>query len=125
MLDWTRTGWAPILAFAARASESTPEDRARRVGRMRRVVPVLIGVAALLVAWTPAAGARPSPGAPAGFEKLVFIDYGVRASAQPAADAMANDFHLLGGHPSWPALSTVHYSVNTTGCATDCGNATT
>jgi len=92
---------------------------------MRRVVPVLIGVAALLVARTPAAGARPSRGAPAGFEKLVFIDYGVRAGAQPAADAMADDFHLLGGHSSWPASSTVHYSVNTTGCATDCGNATT
>jgi hypothetical protein len=93
---------------------------------MRRIVPVLIGAAALLVAWTPAAGAQPSGGVPPGLERVAFIDYGVRTSARPAAaTAMSTDFALLGGHPSWTASSTVHYSVSVTGCTDDCAQAST
>jgi hypothetical protein len=55
----------------------------------------------------------------------VFIDKGVTFAAKPSADAMSTDFHLLGGHPSWPGSSTVHYSVNPGGCTGDCVGAIT
>jgi matrixin len=92
---------------------------------MRRVVAFHIAVAGLLLALTPVAGAQRSVGVPPGFERLVFIDHGVTFAARPSADAMSTDFHLLGGHPSWPASSIVHYSVDATGCTNGCTNAVT
>ena len=92
---------------------------------MGRIVAVLVSGAALLLTWTPVAGAQRSVGPPSSFERLVFIDKGVTSAAKPTADAMSTDFHLLGGHPSWPASSTVHYSVNPSGCVDDCANAVT
>ena len=92
---------------------------------MRRMAAFVIGGVALLVAWTPGAGARPGVGVPPGLERVVFVDHGVTSSARPSAGAMSTDFSLLGGHPSWPASSTVHYSVNVGGCTDDCGKAVT
>jgi hypothetical protein len=67
-----------------------------------------------------------SQAARAGVERVVFIDYGRPAgpNAQATASAAATDFHLLAGHPSWAADSTISYSVFTTGCTPDCTGAT-
>ncbi len=92
---------------------------------MRRVVVVLIAGVALLVAGAPSAGARSVPRHRHGFERVVFIDRGRMARGTSSATAMSTDFSLLGGRPSWPASSTVHYSVDTTGCADDCAHAVT
>jgi hypothetical protein len=66
-----------------------------------------------------AATARPAVG------RVVFIDHARPAGpqAKTGATAAAADFRLLGGHPHWPAGSTIHYSVSTSGCSDDCAGA--
>jgi hypothetical protein len=62
---------------------------------------------------------------PPNHERAIFIDYAKPPAppGKPVATADATDFHLLAGHPSWPAGSTIDYSVTTTGCSPDCGGA--
>jgi hypothetical protein len=92
---------------------------------MGRIVPVLIGALALVIVVAPGATAGQSSGIPAGLERVAFIDYGVGFAAKPgSATALATDYKLLSGHPTW-GVSTVHYSVNTTGCSNDCSGAVT
>lgn len=64
--------------------------------------------------------------AQAGVQRVVFIDHGRLhpQAARTTATAAATDYRLLSGHPSWPAGSTIHYSVSTSGCSSDCRNAT-
>jgi Matrixin len=83
----------------------------------------LVLVVAASAAWARHNGTR---AARAGVERVVFIDHGRQSAprAQPQATAAATDFRLLSGHPSWPAGSTIHYSVSTSGCSNDCSRAT-
>jgi hypothetical protein len=91
---------------------------------VRRIALVILSVLALLLVAT-GAGARPnSSGGPGRHvEQRIFIDYAKGAAGKPSADASSTDFHLLAGHPSWSTPTTVHYSVDTTGCSPDCANA--
>ena len=87
------------------------------------------GLAALilaLLAFTAVATAHARGGdRRGGVERVVFIDYGRSPGHQALATptAGATDFRLLGGKPSWPAGSTIHYSVSTSGCSDDCTGA--
>jgi hypothetical protein len=91
---------------------------------MRRIALVILSVLALLLVST-GAGARPNARGGPGrhVEQRIFIDYAKGAAGKPSADASATDFRLLSGHPSWSTPTTVHYSVDTTGCSPDCANA--
>ena len=78
----------------------------------------------MAVSVAPAAvAASSSRRVPDGLERIVFVDYATANASQPSATASSNDFHLLGGHPSW-AASSVDYSVDASGCASGCGGAT-